>query len=181
MKNSADNPTYLTQLIPVFVSSHVPAVLHWVSLKYHWNVFNLNTTFTSHSHRGTDIEWQSLYSSNPSKQIFSLKSIQFSFFWHHIEPDTPFRFLKFPLNSVEILTLKEKLYFQFIKFCAGCLEKIGVSVSHNQTYFLFFNPPRNERHFPWLLTSSLACPAIRSLNMFSLATFVSLVLFRASS
>ena len=88
--------TDLTQLVPRFVRSNVPAILHWVSLKCRWNVFNLNPIY-----------WQFITEMQCNSQTISVK------------------------------TLSES----------------------------------------WLLTSSLAWPAIKSLNMFSLPTLVSLVLW----
>ena len=117
-------------------------------------------------------------SSSSNILIKVLNSISFG---HYRDTDISLRFHKLPINSVEILTLKEKLYFQFYKIVWWLSWKDWCLRSHTQTYFLFFHWSENQRHFPWLLTSSLACPAIRSLNMFSLATLVSLVLGRPSS
>ena len=107
------DPTNLPQLVPVFVRSHVPTVLHWMSLKCHWNVFNLNFKSSTTRDRYSVAIIDNLQYIGTSPNILNKNSIQF--LWELQWSWCAFQVSQIPLKFRRNFDIERKIIFSIYK------------------------------------------------------------------
>ena len=151
------DPTNLPQLVPVFVRSHVPTVLHWMSLKCHWNVFNLNFKSSTTRDRYSVTIIDNLKYVGTSPNILNKNSIQF--LWELQWSWCAFQVSQIPLKFRRNFDIERKIIFSIYKILCWLSWKDWCLSVAQSNLFSFFQSSTKWKTFSLIVDkfSGMSC------------------------